>query len=104
MGRCPPARRCCASGLGKAWATSHVGLALGAGALAAILAVVVGVAVNGPTGATLAALRQRVESGGAPPADATRIAQLARRIELGTRSAALLLAFAAAAMAAARYL
>jgi len=75
------------AGFNRAWVTSRVGLALGAGAVAALLAVIVGVAVNAPAGAKMA-----------------RLATLQARVERGAQLVALLLLTAAGAMAVARYL
>jgi len=94
------------AGFNRAWVTSRPGLALGAGALAALLAVVIGVAVNAPAGANMAALRKAFETqGGAhTPAQAAQLAALQTRVERGAQLAAVLLVIAAGAMAVARYL
>ena len=94
------------AGFNRAWVTSRPGLALGAGALAALLAVVIGVAANAPAGAKMAALRKAFETqGGAPtPAQAAQLATLQARVERGAQLAAVLLLVAAGAMAVARYL
>src|SRR5437899_11165962 len=55
------------AGFNRAWVTSRPGLALGAGALAALLAAVPGVAANAPAGANRAALRTAFETQGGPP-------------------------------------
>jgi uncharacterized membrane protein len=94
------------AGFNRAWMTSRPGLALGLGAVAALLAVVLGVAVTGPTNVRLAKLRESVASAGPEPgaADAARVAALEARAERATVVAAALLLFCAAAMAIARYL
>jgi len=94
------------AGFNRAWVTSRVGLALGAGAVAALLAVIVGVAVNAPAGVKMARLRKGLETqGGTPtPAQAAELATLQARVERGAQFVALLLLTAAAAMAVARYL
>ncbi|SRR6266516_695116 len=94
------------AGFNRAWVTSRPGLALAAGAAAAILAVAIGVAVNAPAGAKMAALRKGFQTqGGAPtPADAAQLAALQARVERGAQVAAVLLLIAAGAMAVARYL
>jgi uncharacterized membrane protein len=94
------------AGFNRAWVTSRPGLALGAGAIAALLAVVVGVASNAPAGAKIARLRKGVETQGgtATAAQAAELATLQARIERGAQVAAVLLVFAAGAMAVARYL
>ncbi len=94
------------AGFNRAWVTSRPGLALGAGAVAALLAVVLGVAVTGPTNVRLGKLRKSLASAGPEPAaaDASRIAVLEARAERATFVTAVLLLFCAAAMAIARYL
>jgi len=94
------------AGFNRAWVTSRPGLALAAGALAALVAVIIGVAVNAPAGAKLAALRTGFETqGGSPtPEQAAQVAALQARVERGAQLAAVLLVIAAGAMAVARYL
>lgn len=94
------------AGFNRAWVTSRPGLALGAGALAAILAVIVGIASNASAGVRLAALSKSVEAqgGAATAAQAAQVAVLQARMERGMQAAAALLVIAAAAMAVARYL
>ena len=93
------------AGFNHAWVTSRVGLALGAGAVAAILAIVVGLAVNAPAAAKIGALQKLTAQGDTPsPAQATQLAALQLRIERATQLVALLLLVAAGAMAVARYL
>ncbi len=94
------------AGFNRAWVTSRPGLALGVGAVASILAVLIGVAVGRPAGEKLAALRKSLETeGGAPTAaQAAQLATLQSRVERGAQLVAALLVLAAAAMAVARYL
>jgi len=94
------------AGFNRAWVTSRPGLALAAGAVATILAVLVGVTVNASGGAKMAALRKSVETqGGTPtPAQAAQLTTLQTRVERGGQLAAALLLIAAGAMAIARYL
>jgi hypothetical protein len=94
------------AGFGRAWVTSPPGFALGAGAVAAILAVAIGLAVNAPAGAKIASLRKGLEmTGGAPTAAQTaQLARLQARVERGAQLAAVCLVVAAGAMAVARYL
>ena len=94
------------AGFSRAWVTSKPGLTLGAGAIAAILAVVIGVAVNAPAGAKIAALRKHLEAQGGTPtaAQAAQLALLQSRVERGAVLVALVLVLAAGAMAVARYL
>jgi len=93
------------AGFQRAWVLSPHGLALGLGALAAILATLVGVAVNATAGVRLGRLRRRLatQAGAPSPADVAEMAALGTRIERGTAVAAGLLVLAAAAMASARY-
>jgi uncharacterized membrane protein len=93
-------------GFNPAWAATPQGRALGAGALAALLAVVVGLGVSNPTRKKIVALRKGLETEGRTPT-ATEAAQLARwqaRIERGAQITAGFLVVAAGAMAVARYL
>jgi uncharacterized membrane protein len=94
------------AGFNRAWVTSRPGMALGAGAVAALLAVSIGVAVTGPTNVRLAKLRKSLASAGPDPAaaDPARVAALQARAERATVATALLLLFCAGAMAVARYL
>ncbi len=94
------------AGFNHAWVTSRPGMALGVGALAALLAVVVGVGVNAPVGVKIERLRRRTENaGGTPaPADAARAAALQALLDRMTVVTAVLLVVAAGAMAVARYL
>jgi hypothetical protein len=94
------------AGFNRAWVTSRPGLALGLGAVAALLAVVLGVAVTGPANVRLAKLRTSGASAALELAapDAARIATLEARVERTTVVTAALLLLCAAAMAVARYL
>src|SRR5260370_26560943 len=55
------------AGFNRVWVTSPHGLVLGAGAVAALLSLLIGVTVNGPVTLRLAKLRQRVAAPGAAP-------------------------------------
>ncbi len=90
--------------LGRAWATSPSGRALGAGALAALLAVAVGFVVNAPAGVRLARLQRSLQGREPQDADALKVTALETRIARGTQAAAALLLVATGAMAIARYL
>jgi uncharacterized membrane protein len=94
------------AGFQRAWVTSPHGLVLAVGGLAALAAVVVGGALNGPAAARLGRLQRRFETeGGVPsPAEVTQINALSARLQRGAVVVALLLVVAAAAMASARYL
>src|SRR6266700_4637093 len=93
------------AGFNRAWVTSRPGLALAAGAVASIIAVLIGVAVSRPAGEKLAALRKSLETAGGAPtaAQAAQLATLQSRVERGAQLVAGLLVLAAAAMAVARY-
>ena len=52
------------AGFNRAWVTSRPGLALGAGAVAALLAVVMGIATNAPDSAKIARLRKDLDQRG----------------------------------------
>ncbi len=94
------------AGFNRAWVTSRPGLALGAGAVATLLAVVIGIASNAPAGAKIARLRKSFDTQGGTPsaAQTAELATLQTRIERGAQLAAVLLLIAAGAMAVARYL
>ena len=94
------------AGFNRAWVTSRPGLALAAGAVAAILAIVIGVAVNAPAVAKIGALQKSVAAqGGSPnPAQTAQLAAWQARVERATQIVAVLLLFAVGAMAVARYL
>ena len=92
------------AGFNRAWVTSRPGLALATGAVASILAVVIGAVVNGPAGAKIAALLRDTQGGALTAAQAAQLATLQTRVERVARLVALLLLLAAGAMAVARYL
>ena len=94
------------AGFSRAWVMTPTGAALGAGAVATLLAVILGIVVNAPTRGKMVALKKGLETQGGD-ADAGAAAELARlqaRIERGAQVVALLLLIAAGAMAVARYL
>jgi len=82
-----------------AWARSPMGIGISIGAVAAILGLMIGMTVNGPTARRIALSGQ---PGGTPLSDAER-ASLARRLQLGTVATTLLLVIAVVTMATARY-
>ena len=94
------------AGFNRAWVTSRPGLTLATGALASLLAVVVGAGVNGRAGSQMGAIRKGLAAQGSAPsaAQSAELARLQARIERGSQITAVLLVFAAAAMATARYL
>src|SRR5256886_15568434 len=81
------------AGFNRAWVTSRPGLALAAGAVATLLAVVVGIGSNAPADAKIARLRKGLEQqgGAATAAQAAGLTALQTRIERGTQVAAALL-------------
>ncbi len=86
-----------------AWAGSGPGIAYGVGAVAAILAGVLGGLVSGSAGRKMLALGQTVGSGPPSPEQQAELTRLQGRMALGSRLAAGLLVIAAAAMAVGRY-
>jgi uncharacterized membrane protein len=93
------------SGFRSAWLGSGPGRVFGLGGILAILAAVIGMAVNFPTARRLTALAARVQSSGRPPApdEAAEMQRLQSRLGLATAVAAALLVLATLAMAVARY-
>jgi uncharacterized membrane protein len=88
-----------------AWAGTPPGIAYGTGGLAAILGAVLGMLVSGPAARRMAAIGQAAVKDGPPSAEQqAEIERLQGRMVLGSRLVAGFLAFAAAAMAVARYL
>jgi len=94
------------AGFNRAWVTSPQGLALGTGAVATILAIILGIAANAPTRGKILALSKSLDAQGGTPdtAKAAQLAQLEARVERGAQLVAVLLVAAAGAMAVARYL
>jgi uncharacterized membrane protein len=107
------------SGLGMYWrlsvlshgalANSRMGVALGVGALSAIVAAVVGAVVSQPAGRKLGALGQRMQQAQAAgerpsPAQLAELQALQTRIARALTAITALLVLSAAAMAMARYL
>jgi len=82
-----------------AWARSPMGIGISIGALAAIIGLMIGMIVNGPTARRLALASQ---PGGNPLSDAERAA-LARRLRIGTLATTAMLVIAVITMATARY-
>jgi hypothetical protein len=89
-----------------AWAASRMGMVLGIGAVAAIIAGGIGGVVVGRHGKRLMELGTTVQATGGPPTDAQRgeMESLQGKIYGGFRVIAVLLVIAVAAMASARYL
>ncbi len=86
------------------WARTAPGITYGVGALAAILAAVVGGAIGGTAGRRLMAIGARAGAAGPSPDQLAEIQRLQARVGTANRVTAALLAVAAAAMAAGRYL
>ena len=84
---------------GGAWARSPMGIGISAGAVAALLALIIGMTVSAPAARRLGG---PPTPGAAPISDAER-AGLARRVSIGSRASLGLLAIAALLMATARY-
>ena len=89
-----------------AWARSRMGVTLGVGAVAAIIAGGIGGAVIGRVGEKMAALGATIQASGAPPTDAqkTEMESYQRRMRSAFRIMAVLLIIATITMAGARYL
>jgi len=91
--------------LGRNWAASPMGRALGVGALATILAIFVFLGINAPAAAKMGKLRKALAAQGTPSgSDTPELEALASRMDRGTQITATLLLVAASAMAVARYL
>jgi len=87
------------------WTGTAPGIAYGVGGLAAILGAIVGMGVSGAAARRMAAIGQRAAEAGRPsPEQQAEIQGLQRRMMLGARIAAGLIAVAVVAMATARYL
>ena len=92
-------------GLQLAWILAPSGLTLTIGAVAGILAAIMGAMVNAPTATRMSALAKEMESAGGPPKP-EQIAEMQKlQVRLGQAGvwAAVLLVIASAAMAIARY-
>jgi uncharacterized membrane protein len=88
-----------------AWLGSGPGRTFGLGAVLALVAIVIGMAVNARAARQLGDLAARVQAGGRPPSadEAATMQRLQDRLAKGGVLAAILLLLATAAMAAARY-
>ena len=89
-----------------AWAHSRMGMTLGVGAVAAIIAGGLGGAVIGRVGEKMAALGAKIQASGNPPTDAEKaeLQSYQRRMRSAFRIIAVLLVIAIITMAGARYL
>ena len=89
----------------SAWLGSGPGRTFGLGAVLALVAIAIGMAVNSRAAKQLGDLAARVQAGGRPPSpdEASAMQRLQGRLAKGAVLAAILLLVATAAMAAARY-
>ena len=89
----------------SAWLASGPARTFGFGALVAVVAIVIGMAVNSPTANQLGALAARIQAAGRPPSpdELAAIQRLQGRLATANVLAAGLLLLATAAMAVARY-
>ncbi len=89
-----------------AWARSRMGVTLGIGAVAGIIAGGIGAGVVGRVGQKMAALGATIQASGSPPTDAQKaeLESYQRRMRSAFRIIAVLLVIASITMAGARYL
>lgn len=94
------------AGFQSAWLASGPGRVFGLGGAFAILAAILGMAVNSPAARRLTALAARVQGSGRPPApdEAAEMQRLQARLGRATMVVAGLLVLATLAMAVARYI
>ena len=95
-----------ASGDPAVWMRSGTGRAFSMGGGLAILALVLGMAINAPTARRMSAIGEAVDKRGGPPTadEAKQLQQLQSRMATASVLVAVLLLLATAAMAVARYL
>ena len=88
------------------WAASKMGIVIGVGAVAAIIAGGIGGGVIGRIGQKMMDLSGQIQASGGPPTDAQKaeLELYQRKMRTGFRTIAVLLVIAVAAMASARYL
>ncbi len=93
-------------GFRPAWLSSSIGATYTCGAVASLLAAVIGLGINIPTANRMGALAVTLRAAGTPPTpeQSAVLGTLASRVTQGTRAVAILLAISAIAMAVARYL
>ena len=93
-------------GLQLAWITSLSGLDFTLGAIAAIIAFLIGMLVVGPSVDRLGALGQEIATAGSPPTTVQReeLARIDRTLSTAARAIMVLLTLAVVSMATARYL
>jgi hypothetical protein len=92
--------------MGSAWMHTGPGRTFSMGGGLAIVALIVGAAVNSPAGKRLATLAGEIAAGGGRPSpeQAAEIARLQARLNTATNVAAVLILLATTAMAVARYI
>ncbi len=92
-------------GLNSAWLLTGPGITYSAGAIATLLAAIIGFCMNIPAAIRMGALAATVAArpGGGTPEEAQTLGRLAALIARGTQSVASLLIVAVGAMAVARY-
>ena len=88
------------------WAKSRMAMALGVGAVAALIAGGIGSGVIGRVGEKMMKLGTAIQASGGPPTDAQKaeMEALQRKMRSGFRTVAVLVLIATIAMASARYL
>lgn len=93
-------------GFDSAWIGTAPGLALTAGGVTALLAMVIGVIVSRPAASRMAALGREIAAAGGPPspAQAAEVQALSARLERALYQTAYLLVITLIGMAIARYL
>lgn len=94
------------SAAGGSWASTGAGMGYSLGALAAIVAGIIGMGIGARAGRRMAVLGQEMAQAGGRPSEAqmAEMQRLQRLAGTTTKVVSVLLLFAAAAMAAARYL
>jgi len=91
-------------GFQVAWMKTGTGMTFGTGGLLAILALIIGVTVNRPTGERMGALGASMAKGGPPsPEQSAEMQRLMNQLGTALRIISVLLVLATAAMALARY-
>jgi hypothetical protein len=91
--------------LGFRWFSVGPGRVFGLGAILALVATLVGMAVNAPTASRIGAITARAQAAGGPPSaeDQLELGRLQTRMTKASNVAAVLLVLALMAMAVARY-
>jgi len=89
-----------------AWMQSSMGRTIGIGGGLAILAIVLGLVINAPTGRRMSVIGAAIAKRGGPPepGEAAELQRLQARMEMASVAVAVLLLLATCAMAVARYM